>query len=151
MAGCGDGDSPTLMGDHPAARGLAALREGRAAEALGHFEQLIAAEPNGVPGHFLRIEALDHLGDVARARTLLGELLTRFPFAAGACHERLAIFALRENAVTDARAHLEKAVASGWANPDAVTSDRGWPAHASDAALLALLARARANAAAAAD
>lgn len=144
---CGSDDGrPGLMGDHPAAKGLAALRAGDAATALKWFDELVASEPGGVPGHFLRAEAVDRLGDRARSRALLEDLAKRFPVTEGACRERLAILALRDGETGAARDQLLRAVELGWSNVEAVTSDPAYSA-ARDAALLEpLFARARASA-----
>ena len=144
--GCSDESGrPSLMADHPAAKGLAAMRDGDLARALTWFERLVEEEPNGVPGHFLRVEALERLGDLVRVRALLAELITRFPFAEGACRERLALLALRDGDRAEAIASLEKAVAAGWSNVEAVTSDPAFLPHAKDPAFAALFDRARAN------
>ncbi len=142
MSGCGDG-RPDLMGEHPAAKGLAEMRKGNHEAALAHFDELIAREPNGVPGHFLRVEALDRAGRHAEAREALLSLLARFPFAEGACRERLALFSLREGNVAAAIESLKRALACGWTNADAITGDPAFPAVASNAELEALLAEAR--------
>jgi tetratricopeptide (TPR) repeat protein len=144
---CGDDESgsPSLMADHPAAKGLAAMRTGNVREALVWFERLVAQEPNGVPGHFLRVEALDRLGERDKVRLLLAELITRFPFSEGACRERLALLALRAGDRAAALAELERAVASGWSNVDAIAADPAASGLAGDAAFAALFERARAN------
>ena len=144
---CGDDESgsPSLMANHPAAKGLAALRAGDPRGALGWFDRLVELEPSGVPGHFLRAEALDRLGDVAGLRTLLDDLLRRFPFAEGACRERLALLDLREGNRTAALAELERAVAAGWSNVEALAASPSGETLASDPAFAALFERARAN------
>lgn len=144
---CGDDESgsPSLMANHPAAKGLAALRAGDAREALMWFERLVEQEPTGVPGHFLRAEALDRLGEHDRVRELLAELLTRFPFSEGACRERLALLALRSGDRTAALAELERAVAAGWSNVDAIVSDPACAGLPADPAFAALFERARAK------
>lgn len=143
---CGDeSGKPSLMGDHPAARGFAAMRAGDLRAALAWFDQLIAQEPNGVPGHFLRVEALHRLHDLAGARAALADLLIRFPFAEGACRERLALLALEEGDRAAALSELERAIAAGWSNVDAVTATPSGAALAADAAFAALFERARAN------
>lgn len=142
---CGD-KAPELMGDHPAAKGLAALRRGEHAEALAHFEELVAREPNGVPGLFLRAEAIERGGDIARARATLEELASRFPFAEGACRERLALLALRAGDHDAGREALERAVALGWSNTDAITRDPSFQPVAAREDFRALIARAAANA-----
>lgn len=134
------------MADHPAAKGLAALRRGDAREALAWFDRLIADEPGGVPGHFLRVEALDRLGDRAAARTALTELVVRFPFAEGAARERLALLHLRDGNPANALAELERAVVAGWSNVDAVLADPAGASLRGDAAFEAVFERARANA-----
>lgn len=139
---CGDG-RPDLMGEHPAAKGIAAMRGGDFAAALAHFDELIRREPNGVPGHFLRTEALDRAGERQKAREALLALVPRFPFAEGACRERLALLSLRENDVDAAIASLRRALACGWSNAGAITADPAFAAHASNADLLAVLDDAR--------
>lgn len=144
--GCGDeSGKPSLMGDHPAAKGFAAMRAGDVRGALAWFDQLVAEEPNGVPGHFLRVEALHRLGDVAGARAALADLMKRFPFAEGACRERLALLALEEGDRASALSELEHAVAAGWSNVDAITASASGAALAADPAFAALFERARAN------
>lgn len=142
---CGD-KSPELMGDHPAAKGLAAMRRGDHAEALAQFDALVAREPNGVPGLFLRAEAIERSGDVARARDTLVDLASRFPFAEGACRERLALLALRGGDAEAAREFLERAVALGWSNTVAITRDPSFESVASREDFRALIVRASANA-----
>ena len=144
---CGDDESgrPSLMADHPAARGLAALRDGDPRLALVWFDKLVEQEPGGVPGHFLRAEALDRLGDFVQLRAILADLLTRFPFAEAACRERLALLELREGDRGAAIAELERAVASGWSNVDALSVIPAGAALAADPALGTLFSRARAN------
>lgn len=144
---CGDDESgsPSLMANHPAAKGLAELRAGRVREALVWFDRLVELEPNGVPGHFLRAEALDQLGDFEALRALLGDLLRRFPFAEGACRERLALLELRTGNRAAALIELERAIASGWSNVGAVLEDPIGDGLADDPAFAALLQRARAN------
>lgn len=137
---------PTFMGDHPAAKGFAALRRGDVAEALTHFEALIAAEPNGVPGHFLRVEALDRLGRREEARLALVELIARFPFAEGACRERLALLALRDANAELALAELAKASGAGWTNADAIRHDEAFAPFAADERFAPLFAAADRNA-----
>lgn len=144
MAGCGPG-APSLMADHPAARGLAALRRGDAASALKEFEALIAAEPNGVPGHFLRVEALLALGERAVARDTLRELVTRFPFAEGACREGLALLALHAGDAGEAVAQLTAAAAAGWSNADAIRHAPAFAPFAGDARFAPLFAAADRN------
>lgn len=147
---CGDDESgsPSLMANHPAAKGLAALRAGNPREALEWFDRLVELEPSGVPGHFLRAEALDQLGDVAGLRALLAELVRRFPFAEGACRERLALLDLREGNRAAALGELERAVAAGWSNVEALAEGPGIEALSADPAFAALFERARANTAA---
>lgn len=143
---CGsDGNAPSLMRDHPAARGLSALREGRPREALAHFDALIAAEPSGVPGWFLRTEALIALGETAEARALLLELVGRFPFAEGACRERLAVLALRGGDADAALAALTRAAEVGWSNADAIRRDPAFAAFAGDARFAAVFEAAERN------
>lgn len=142
---CGD-KSPELMGDHPAAKGLAAMRRGDHAEALAQFDALVAREPNGVPGLFLRAEAIERSGDLARARATLLELASRFPFAEGACRERLALLSLRDGDHAAARESLERAIALGWSNTDAITRDPSFEPVSSREDFQALLSRARGNA-----
>jgi hypothetical protein len=143
---CGDeSGKPSLMGDHPAAKGLALLRSGDAQGALVWFDALVAQEPNGVPGHFLRVEALHHLGDLAAVRATLADLVKRFPFAEGACRERLALLALQENDRPAALVELERAVAAGWSNVEAITATPSGAALAGDPLFAALFERARAN------
>ncbi|HVO30590.1 MAG TPA: tetratricopeptide repeat protein [bacterium] len=141
---CGPG-APDLMADHPAAKGLAALRRGDAAQALREFERLLEAEPNGVPGHFLRVEALLALGDRARARESLLGLVSRFPFAEGACRERLAILALQDGDADTAVSELTRATAAGWSNADAVRGAEAFAPFASDARFAPLFAAAARN------
>jgi Flp pilus assembly protein TadD len=145
---CGSDEDgrPGLMGDHPAAKGLAALRAGDAATAVKWFDELVAAEPAGVPGHFLRAEAVDRLGDRVRSRALLEDLAKRFPVTEGACRERLAILSLRDGHTEAARAELLRAVELGWSNVPAVTSDPAYSASRDAALLEPLFERARANA-----
>lgn len=142
---CGSNEDgrPALMGDHPAAKGLAEMRRGNFAGALAHFDELIRREPGGVPGHFLRVEALDRAGRRAEAREALLSLEARFPFAEGACRERLAILSLREGDLAAALESLRRALAAGWSNPDAVTSDPAFAAFSTSAELHALLENAR--------
>lgn len=142
---CGD-KAPELMGDHPAAKGLAAMRRGDFADALAQFDALVAREPNGVPGLFLRAEAIERSGDVARARTTLVELASRFPFAEGACRERLALLALRAGDHAAAQDALARAVELGWSNTDAITRDPSFGPVASREEFRALIVRATANA-----
>jgi tetratricopeptide (TPR) repeat protein len=146
---CGDDESgrPSLMADHPAAKGIAALRAGDARAALAFFDQLVALEPTGVPGHFLRAEALDRLGELDAVRTLLAELIGRFPFAEGACRERLALLAIRRGERDAALAELERALAAGWNNADVITAEPAFAPFAMDPAFASLLDRARASAA----
>lgn len=144
---CGP-STPPLMGDHPAARGFDALRRGDANEALAHFEALIAAEPNGVPGHFLRVEALDRLGRRDEAKTALVALILRFPFAEGACRERLAILALRAGDAATALTELGLAAGAGWSNADAVRNDPAFAPLAADARFTPLFDAAARNASA---
>src|SRR5688500_9029592 len=139
---CGDG-RPDLMGEHPAAKGIAAMRRGDFAAALAHFAELISREPNGVPGHFLRADALDRAGEREKAREALAALVTRFPFAEGACRERLALLALREGDVSSAIASLRRALACGWSNADAITADPAFAAHSANRELAAVLDDAR--------
>lgn len=148
MAGCGDDDSgrPSLMADHPAAKGLAALRSDDAREALAWFDELVEHEPGGVPGHFLRVEALDRLGDRTAARAALLDLVTRFPFAEGAARERLAILALRDGDRVSAHAELVRATAAGWGNVDAVLAEPTAAGLDADPVFATLFASARANA-----
>lgn len=135
------------MVNHPAAKGLAALRAGDARGALSWFDRLVEQEPTGVPGHFLRAEALDRLGEHDKVRALLADLIAKFPFAEGACRERLALLSLRAGDRGAALAELERAVAAGWSNVDAITGDPlGEPLRA-DPAFAALFERARANSA----
>ena len=145
---CGDDTSgrPPLMGEHPAAKGLAALRAGDARGALEWFDRLVELEPTGVPGHFLRAEALDRLGEHDEVRALLERLVVQFPFAEGACHERLALLELRRGDRAAALASLERAVAAGWSNVDALAADPAFAPYAGDRELAALFERARANA-----
>lgn len=147
---CGDdpSGSPSLMANHPAAKGLAALRDGDPRQALEWFDRLVELEPSGVPGHFLRAEALDRLGEVVRLRALLADLVRRFPFAEGACRERLALVELRDGNREAALAELERAVAAGWSNVDALVAAPEGEALSADPAFAALFGRARANAAA---
>ena len=135
-----DPTTPALMGDHPAAKGFAALRRGDAAAALAHFEALVALEPNGVPGHFLRVEALDRLGRRDDARAALVALVARFPFAEGACRERLALLALRDHDADLALAELAKAAGAGWTNADAIRRDEAFVPFSSDARFAPLFA-----------
>ena len=141
---CGGNDGrPELMGDHPAAKGLAAMRRGDYADALAHFDELVRREPGGVPGHFLRVEALDRMGERAAARAALVELCEKFPFAEGACRERLALLDLRDGDVAAAVRSLERALACGWTNADAIVLDPAFAPFAADPALLAVLDGAR--------
>lgn len=144
---CGDDESgsPSLMANHPAAKGLAALRAGNAREALTWFERLVAQEPTGVPGHFLRAEALDRLGEHDELRALLAELIVRFPFSEGACRERLALLALRSGDRSTALAELERAVTAGWSNVDVIAADPAGAGLSADPAFATLFERARAN------
>jgi len=128
------------MADHPAALGFAAFRRGDPAAALAHFEALIVAEPNGVPGHFLRVEALHQLGRVAEVREALQGLIARFPFAEGACRERLALLALKEGDAAQALAELGKARASGWTNTAAIRSAAAFQGFAQDPRFVEILA-----------
>lgn len=146
---CGDDESgsPSLMANHPAAKGLAALRAGDPRQALAWFDQLVAQEPAGVPGHFLRAEALDQLRDLVQLRATLTDLIRRFPFAEGACRERFALLELSEGNRDAAFAELERAVATGWSNVDAISGDPRGASLASDPAFTALFERARANSA----
>lgn len=133
------------MANHPAAKGLAALRDGDPRLALVWFDKLVEQEPSGVPGHFLRAEALDQLGEHVALRALLLELVARFPFAEGACRERLALLELREGNRAAALSALERAVATGWSNVEALTEDPRGETLAGDPAFAALFERARAN------
>lgn len=144
---CGDDESgrPSLMGDHPAAKGFAALRSGDVRGALAWFDKLVELEPNGVPGHFLRVEALHRLGDFAAVRTALADLSKRFPFAEGACRERLALVALEEGDRAAALTELERAVAAGWSNVDAILASPRGEGLTADPAFAAVFDRARAN------
>ena len=143
---CGDDSGrPSLMADHPAAKGLAAMRAGQLREALAWFDTLVEQEPNGVPGHFLRVEALTRLREVDAARAAIADLLKRFPFTEGACRERLAILALDAGDRAGALSELERAVAAGWSNVDAILASPGAEGLASDPSFAAVFDRARAN------
>lgn len=142
---CGNDDTPRLMGDHPAARGIAALRRGDAAAALAHFDELVRLEPGGVPGHFLRAEAIEKSGDLGLARETLRTLAMRFPFAEGACRERLALLAMREGDRDGALEELRLAVEHGWNSAEAVTSDPSFARFEGDPAFAPLLEAARRN------
>ncbi len=141
---CGDGSkAPPLLADHPAARGLAALRTGRPELALELFESLIAAEPSGLAGHVLRAEALERLGRVGEARASLESIAERFPFAAGACFERLAALAVRAGDRAAALGSLERALAAGWTNADAITGEPSFEPFRGDPGFESVLERAR--------
>lgn len=142
---CGNDDTPRLMGDHPAARGIAALRRGDAGAALAHFDELVRLEPGGVPGHFLRAEAIEKSGDLVLARETLRSLAGRFPFAEGACRERLALLALREGDRDGALEELRRAVEHGWNSVEAITSDPSFGRYESDPSFASLFEAARRN------